>query len=496
MIMKTHTKTQTRLANLVFALLIAFLFAACSQTEETVISNRNKNADIKVLGTMKAELTAPPHVPKPVGKRTAKRVFVDMEITEEIGEMDNGVEYLYWTFGGSVPGSFIRTRVGDIVEFTLKNHPDNKLPHNIDLHAVTGQGGGAEASFVAPGQQKTFSFKALNPGLYVYHCATAPVGMHIANGMYGLILVEPLGGLPPVDKEYYVMQGDFYTKGKHGEKGLQDFDLQKAIDENPDYVVFNGKVGGLTGENAITAEVGETIRIFFGNGGPNLASSFHIIGEIFDKVYVEGGAKVNENVQTTLVPAGGAVMVEFTVESPDNLVLVDHSIFRAFNKGALGILSVSGERNHDVFNEAVSEGPYNPGTTIGESSPAEMPVDAEIEEIEEAPAEFSAESSILKGKKIYSQNCLACHQADGQGIAKVFPPLANSDYLNADVDRAIDVVVNGMSGEVDVNGETYNSVMPAQRLSDEDVAAVLNYVYSSWGNNGTIVTPERVKKNK
>jgi len=246
-----------------------------------------------------------------------------MEIIEEQGEMADGVKYNYWTFGGSVPGSFIRTRVGDEVEFTLKNHPDNKLPHNIDLHAVTGPGGGAASSLVAPGHEKTFSFKTLNPGLYVYHCATAPVGMHIANGMYGLILVEPEGGLPPVDKEYYVMQGDFYTKGRYGDQGFQPFDMEKAIDEKADYVVFNGKVGALTGDKSLTAKVGETVRIYMGNGGPNLVSSFHVIGEIFDRVHVEGGSLINENVQTTLIPAGGAAIVEFKVEVPGTLILVD-----------------------------------------------------------------------------------------------------------------------------------------------------------------------------
>jgi nitrite reductase (NO-forming) len=131
------------------------------------------------------------------------------------------------------------------------------MPHNIDLHAVTGPGGGAAASFTAPGHSSVFSFKALNPGLYVYHCATAPVGMHIANGMYGLILVEPREGLPKVDREYYVMQGDFYTKGKYGEPGLQPFSMEKAILEQPDYVVFNGSVGAMTGDKAIKANVGE-----------------------------------------------------------------------------------------------------------------------------------------------------------------------------------------------------------------------------------------------
>ncbi|HET8804375.1 MAG TPA: copper-containing nitrite reductase, partial [Aequorivita sp.] len=309
----------------------------------------NDTVDIPVNQEMIAELTSPPNVPTPVGKRMAKKLIVDLEIQEREGEMTSGVKYIYWTFGGTVPGSFIRTRVGDEVEFHLKNHPDNKLPHNIDLHAVNGPGGGAESSFVAPGHEKVFSFKVLNPGLYVYHCATAPVGMHIANGMYGLILVEPEGGLPPVDKEYYIMQGDFYTEGSYGDRGVQPFDMQKAIDEKPDYVVFNGHVGAMTGDNAITAKVGEKIRLFVGNGGPNLVSSFHVIGEIFDKVYVEGGDLINDNVQTTLIPAGGAAIVEFRVDVPGTFILVDHSIFRAFNKGALAMLKVEGEENKAIY---------------------------------------------------------------------------------------------------------------------------------------------------
>lgn len=442
--------------------------------------------DIRVSGEMKAELTAPPFVPKPVGSRPARKLFVDMEIIEEEALMDDGVTYVYWTFGGTVPGSFIRGRVGDEVEFTLKNHPENKLPHNIDLHAVTGQGGGAEASFVAPGHEKTFSFKLINPGLYIYHCATAPVGMHVANGMYGLILVEPAGGLPPVDREYYVVQGDFYTKGKHGQPGLQPFDMQKAIDEHADYVVFNGKVGALMGDNALTAKVGETVRLFVGNGGPNLVSSFHVIGEIFDKVYVEGGDLINENVQTTLIPAGGAAIVEFKVEVPSNLILVDHSIFRAFNKGALGMIKVTGDKNPNVFKGEITEGIYHPEGGSIQEMPGAGPKP-------EAPMAASMKERMELGKKVYMQSCFACHQGNGEGVQGVFPPLAASDYLNADVNRAIDVVLNGLSGEITVNGVKYNSVMTSQRLSDEEVANVLSYIYGSWGNKGTEVTPAMVK---
>ena len=207
-----------------------------------------KIIDPEVTGEEHAVLTSAPMVPPPITRKNATKVIVNLEVIEKVKRMADGVEYLFWTFGGDVPGSFIRVREGDFIEFHLGNNPASKMPHNIDLHAVTGPGGGAASSFTAPGHQSQFSFKALNPGLYVYHCATAPVGMHVANGMYGLILVEPKEGLPKVDHEYYVMQGDFYTKGRNGEQGLQPFDMEKAIDERPDYVVFNGSVGALTAD--------------------------------------------------------------------------------------------------------------------------------------------------------------------------------------------------------------------------------------------------------
>ncbi|PNQ72487.1 nitrite reductase, copper-containing [Hanstruepera neustonica] len=476
--------------NKIFAgilVILVFMLNSCSDKEE----KKQNSAEISVSQEMTAELTAPPNVPRPIGRRKAKKLIVDMEILEKEGTMTDGTTYVYWTFGGSVPGSFIRTRVGDEVEFTLSNHPDNKLPHNIDLHAVTGPGGGATSSFVAPGHEKTFSFKTLNPGLYVYHCATAPVGMHIANGMYGLILVEPEGGLPPVDKEYYVMQGDFYTKGENGEPGLQQFDMQKAVDEDADYVVFNGSVGSLTGDNAITANVGETVRLFVGNGGPNLVSSFHVIGEIFDNVYMEGGMKMNHDVQTTLVPAGGAAIVEFRVDVPGTFILVDHSIFRAFNKGALGMLKVTGDEAKTIYSGTKQEGIYLPeGGGI-----QTMPDDGKVK-TETASTDKTLEEKMESGKQIYMNTCFACHQAEGQGIPKAFPPLAKSDYLNADVNRAIGIVLNGKTGEITVNGEVYNSVMTRQSLSADEVADVMTYIYNSWDNNKTNVTKAQVEQVK
>ncbi|EWH08330.1 nitrite reductase [Catenovulum agarivorans DS-2] len=436
----------------------------------------------KSLPVEKATLTAPPMVPPPITRNYPAKVQIHLETQEKVGRMADGVEYVFWSFGGSVPGSFIRVREGDEVEFTLSNHPSSKMPHNIDLHAVTGPGGGAVSSFTSPGHSSTFSFQVINPGLYVYHCATAPVGMHVANGMYGLILVEPKDGLPKVDREYYVVQGDFYTKGAYGEAGVQPFDMEKAIKEQPDYVVFNGAVGSLTGDKALTAKVGETVRLYVGNGGPNLVSSFHVIGEIFDNVYVEGGDLVNHNVQTTLVPAGGSAIVDFKLDVPGNFILVDHSIFRAFNKGALGILKVEGKEDKGIYSGKQKDSVY-------------LPEGSAVQSVGDAAPFVTAQNKAEKirfGQRIYEANCQACHQAKGEGIKGAFPPVAKSDYLNADHDRAIRVILNGLSGAVKVNGETYNSVMPAMQLNDMDIANVLTYLLNNFGNKGGEVTAEQV----
>lgn len=323
------------------------------------------------LPVIDAVTTHAPEVPPAIDRDYPAKVRVKMETVEKTMKMDDGVEYHYWTFDGDVPGRMIRVREGDTVEVEFSNNPSSTVPHNVDFHAATGQGGGAAATFTAPGRTSTFSFKALQPGLYIYHCAVAPVGMHIANGMYGLILVEPKEGLPKVDKEFYIVQGDFYTKGKKGAQGLQPFDMDKAVAEQPEYVVFNGHVGAIAGDNALKAKAGETVRMYVGNGGPNLVSSFHVIGEIFDKVYVEGGKLINENVQSTIVPAGGSAIVEFKVDIPGSYTLVDHSIFRAFNKGALGQLKVEGAENPEIMTQKLSDTAYaGNGAASAASAPA------------------------------------------------------------------------------------------------------------------------------
>jgi nitrite reductase (NO-forming) len=425
-----------------------------------------------------AVLTSPPSVPPPTNRKKPAKVIVDLEVLEVEKEISEGVRYTFWTFGGTVPGSFIRVRQGDTVEFHLKNHPDNKMPHNIDLHGVVGPGGGAASSFTAPGHESQFTFKAMNQGIYVYHCATAPVGMHVGNGMYGLMLVEPPEGLAPVDHEYYVMQGDFYTVGKYREKGLQPFDMQKAIDEKPTYVLFNGSEGALVGDHALAAKVGERVRLFIGNGGPNLVSSFHVIGEIFDRVWYEGGVHYQENVQTTLIPAGGAAIAEFHTVVPGSFVMVDHSIFRAFNKGALAILKVNGPENKLVYSGKEVDSVY-----LGDKA-KDLKVVSQVTAAAEQGT-LTLEQQVKAGEALFAGTCSVCHQANGQGVEGVFPPLAGSDLLAKDPRRAGHIVLNGLSGPVTVNGKTYNSVMPPMsQLNDDELADILTYVTHTWGNNG------------
>ena len=383
------------------------------------------------------EITTAPHVPPFISRILPETVVVKFEAREFVGALADGKQYKFWSFNGTVPGPMIRVRLGDTVEFHLSNHAGSQFPHNIDIHAVNGPGGGAGVSLVAPGEEKIFRFKTLHPGLFIYHCASPipSIPAHIANGMYGLILVEPKHGFPRVDHEFYVFESEFYTQNSEqedfskpkvekkpvepekeeekiepvsgekeppiveenttgtGEKEgfldsfvstffgdssseqdrspvqedppssdepadspepekiyIQELSLEKGLKEQPDYVVFNGRQGALLGENALRVKVGEKVRIFFGNIGPNGISSFHIIGEIFDQVYLEGAVNgiINRNVQTTLVPSAGTTIVEFVIDVPGDYLLVDHSIFR-IDKGAIGLISAVGDDNPEIF---------------------------------------------------------------------------------------------------------------------------------------------------
>jgi nitrite reductase (NO-forming) len=293
---------------------------------------------------------SPFEVGEPVGARGPRRLTVNLETTEVMGQLADGTSYRYWTFNSKVPGPFIRVRTGDTVTVNMANAADSRMIHSVDFHAVTGPGGGAAVTQAAPGSSKSFTFKAMNPGLFVYHCATPMVAQHISNGMYGMILVEPEGGLPKVDREFYVMQGELYTAQAHGTQGENEFSLEKMLAERPEHLVFNGSHDALTKTHHMEAKVGETVRIFFGVGGPNLTSSFHVIGEVFDRVYSQGDltSAPLKNVQTTTVAPGGATMVEFKVDVPGRLILVDHALSR-MEKGLAGFMQVTGPQDAAVF---------------------------------------------------------------------------------------------------------------------------------------------------
>ncbi|MGB7189892.1 MAG: plastocyanin/azurin family copper-binding protein [Acidobacteriaceae bacterium] len=298
---------------------------------------------------------------------------------EMIGQLDGatGTTYRYWTFNGKVPGPFIRVRQGDTVVITLNNDKSDMLVHSIDLHAALGPGGGAVLSQVPPGQSKTFSFQATIPGLYVYHCGTPMVAEHMANGMYGLILVEPAGGLPHVDHEYYVMQGEMYTTAPKGKPGLQQFSAPNLMQENAQYFVFNGSVDAANKQYPMHADVGQTVRIFFGNAGPNATASEHMIGEIFTKVYMLGSltSPPLTGIQTVTVPPGGAAVLELKAEIPGKFSMMDHAITR-MEKGMLAVLEVKGPENRALMHEGPT--PLPPGQTeISAITPADMKMEAE-----------------------------------------------------------------------------------------------------------------------
>ena len=300
----------------------------------------------------------PADIPAPIGDRAPQTVQVDLVAQEVVGQLADGTSMTYFTFNGQVPGPMLRVRVGDTIEVHFRNDETSQFPHSVDFHAATGPGGGAVYSNLNPGEETVFSFKTLKPGLFVYHCATPSVAHHIASGMFGMILVEPEGGLDPVDREFYVMQSEIYTQEPYGTPGFVHFDHEKMLAEAPEYFVFNGAAGGLTADDkALRASVGETVRIFFGVGGPNFTSSFHVIGEIMDRVYDQGSltSPPLTDVQTTLVPPGGATVVEFTLDVPGRFMLVDHALSR-LERGLVGYLLVDGDPNPAIFDGELTAG--------------------------------------------------------------------------------------------------------------------------------------------
>ncbi len=347
------------------AVVLSFLILggsqALAQGAEAGASSRHASAQAVDI------VRDPADVPPPVGNRSATTVKVELTAKEVVGELDpaNGTIYRYWTFSGKVPGPMIRVRQGDMVEVTLRNDASSHMVHSIDFHAAIGPGGGAALSQVLPAQEKTFTFQAITPGLFVYHCGTPMIADHIANGMYGLILVEPAGGLPHVDHEYYVMQGEVYTTAPKGKAGLQGFNEAKLMQESPEYFVFNGAVDALTKKYPLHANTGDTVRIFFGDAGPNATSSLHVVGEIFTRDYVLGSltSPPLNGVQTASIPPGAAAIVELKAAIPGQFTFMDHAMAR-MAKGLMGTLDVTGAQNAALMHA----GPASPAAATTDSN--------------------------------------------------------------------------------------------------------------------------------
>jgi nitrite reductase (NO-forming) len=290
--------------------------------------------------TIKAQLGFAPNVPPPITRTQPATVLVELEANEWVGPLSDDNNYEFWGFNKSVPGPMIRVMVGDTVEIRLKNHKDSKEAHNIDFHAITGPGGGASLLNSEPGQESGGRFKMIIPGIFLYHCATASPSIpeHIANGMYGTIIVEPVGGLKPVEKEFQIMLSEFYTKD--GEKGeTLEFSFENGLDEISSHVVYNGHASTLV-KKPLRAKAGDTVRVFLTNGGPNHVRSWQILDQTLDKVYHEGSltSPPTENIKVAVVPAGGSVMTEFKVKA-GTYTFVDPVKDRK-DKGALGLLKV------------------------------------------------------------------------------------------------------------------------------------------------------------
>jgi len=309
----------------------------------------------------------PSDLPPSVGDRAPAVVRVTLTSKELVGALDpaSGTTYRYWTFNGKVPAPFIRVRQGDTVEVTLENSKDSQMVHSLDFHAAIGPGGGAALTQVPPGQSKTFTFQATTPGLFVYHCGSPMIAQHIANGMYGLILVEPAGGLPHVDHEYYIMQGEIYTTAPKGKAGLQQFSAENLTQENAQYYLFNGAVDAVAKEYPLHANEGETIRIFFGNAGPNATASIHMVGEIFTRYFPLGGltSAPLSGIQTAGVPPGAAAILELKASMPGEFVLMDHAMSR-MEKGDMALLEVKGPENTALMHA----GPTSPTDGLQEVS--------------------------------------------------------------------------------------------------------------------------------
>ncbi|WP_458207842.1 copper-containing nitrite reductase [Haladaptatus sp. NG-SE-30] len=293
----------------------------------------------------------PTDIPDPITRKKPAEIDVTLEPKEVRAEIEDGKTFDFMTYNGQIPGPLIRTRVGDTVNLTFKNPEENVMPHNVDFHAVAGPGGGAEATMTNPGETTKLKFKVTYPGAYIYHCAVPNLDMHISAGMFGIILVEPKGGLPEVDHEFYIGQHEVYTKG--GDNGHYSFDMSSMAREDASHVLMNGEAYALTGNRhgPMNVKTGETARVYFVTGGPNLMSSFHPIGSVWEELWPQGSLSTEPqtHIQTTPVLPGSTAVATMSFPVPGDFKLVDHSLSRVARKGCMAVIHADGPANPEIF---------------------------------------------------------------------------------------------------------------------------------------------------
>ncbi len=402
-------------------------------------------------------------------------ITVHIDVTDEAVEIASGVHYQAWPFSGSVPGPTIRARQGQMINVVLTNNAS--MHHSIDFHSSFTPPNMSFAD-IMPGEQIEFSFEAKVPGAFVYHCGTPPVLLHMANGMYGAMIVEPADGslMPPADKEYVVIQSEWYTRQISG--NLMGPDFEKMMKIQPDIVAFNG-IAFQYQDHPLPARPNERVRLYMVNAGPSLWSAFHVIGAIFDKVYPDGDpAHALSGVSTYSVGPGEGAVFDVVIPHAGTYPFVDHS-FAHLEKGAVGVL--------DIREPGTEHGKPNISRIGGASAPAPTPPPAAAE----GPYSYDAE----RGASLYATVCGACHQGSGTGLPGAFPPLVGSaPVLAADPAEHIRIILHGMNGTAS-DGVSYPSPMPpfGGALSDAEVADIANHERTSWGNQAKLVTADEVK---
>jgi nitrite reductase (NO-forming) len=429
------------------------------KTPPAVISNERHSGPFASGDALSLDTVLKPLLPAPVKE-------IRLDTTHKIIEIAPGVKFSAWTFGHQVPGPAVRARVGDRIKFTMTNRSDEPAPglqmtaapmmHSMDFHAAMVSPQDKYRS-IAPGQTISFEFTLNYPGVFMYHCGTPMVLEHIASGMYGMLVVEPRGGYPTkVDREYTVVQSEFYTRPDPAQRKvdgqpLHVLDGNSLRNKQPTYTVFNGRYNGMV-DTPLEAKPGERVRLFVLNVGPSNTSSFHVVGTIFDRVWMDGNPDNQfRGMQTVLLGSSSSAIVEFMIPEAGSYVMVDHHFANAA-QGAVGLIAAGGP-----------------------------PGDSEHHNIPATATPGSAQA--VAGKLAFESKCLACHSIGGGD--KLGPDLLGTTQRHDDgwLTRWLKSPAQMMKTDAKAKAmlEKWKVPMPDQGLSDEEIKQYL--AYFKWADS-------------